>query len=120
MVRPTRAALLAVLTLLATGTLGTAIARSDELAQSTPSGGQPIARPTPVPDVPSVGPDIYSSRPAPGVQKTAPMPSTPPVQYAPAPNVGPTTGYGPGGMAPVPGAPANPPYSFGGTSGQPR
>ena len=119
MVRPIPGALLAILWLLACGSLGGGAA-ADELAQSTPPGGQPIARPTPVPDVPSVGPDIYSSSPPPGVQKTAPPPSPPPVQYAPAPNAGPTTGYGPGGMAPVPGAPANPPYSFGGTSGQTR
>jgi len=108
--------LLAILPLLAGS--GIALTAIDTLAQNTLSGGQPIARPTPVPDVPSVGPDIYSTSPPPGVQRTAP--SSPPVRYAPPANVGPTTGYGPGGMAPVPGAPANPPYSFGGTSGQPR
>ena len=108
--------LLMILTLLA----GSAVVlrATDARAQNTPPGGQPIARPTPVPDVPSVRPDIYSTSPPPGVQRTAP--TSPPVQYAPPANVGPTTGYGPGGMAPVPGAPANPPYSFGGTSGQPR
>ena len=34
--------------------------------------------------------------------------------YAAPPNVGPVTGYGPGGMALPPGAPPNPPYSPGG------
>ncbi|HUN47609.1 MAG TPA: hypothetical protein VMU85_13855 [Stellaceae bacterium] len=86
-------------------------------AQTAPSTGQPGTRPTPVPDVPSVGPDIYSTSPPPGVQRTAP--STPPAHYAPPPNAGPVTGYGPGGMTAAPGAPANPPYSYGGTAGQP-
>ena len=31
--------------------------------------------------------------------------------YPAPPNLGPVTGYGPGGMAPIPGAPPNPPYS---------
>jgi hypothetical protein len=31
--------------------------------------------------------------------------------YSPPPNLGPVTGYGPGGMAQPPGAPPNPPYS---------
>ena len=35
-------------------------------------------------------------------------------QYVPPPNVGPVTGYGPGGMAQPPGAPPNPPYPLGG------
>lgn len=108
--------LFTMLTLLAGS--GAVLAAFDAEAQNAPPGGQPIARPTPVPDVPSVGPDIYSTSPPPGVQRTAP--ASPPVHYAPPANVGPTTGYGPGGMAPVPGAPANPPYSFGGTSVQPR
>jgi hypothetical protein len=34
--------------------------------------------------------------------------------YAAPPNLGPVTGYGPGGMAPIPGAPPNPPYPVGG------
>jgi hypothetical protein len=34
--------------------------------------------------------------------------------YAEPPNVGPITGYGPGGMAQPPGAPPNPPYPAGG------
>jgi hypothetical protein len=34
--------------------------------------------------------------------------------YAPPPNLGPVTGYGPGGMAAPPGSPPNPPYPPGG------
>jgi hypothetical protein len=34
--------------------------------------------------------------------------------YAAPPNLGPVTGYGPGGMAQPPGAPPNPPYPAGG------
>jgi hypothetical protein len=34
--------------------------------------------------------------------------------YAAPPNLGPVTGYGPGGMAQPPGAPPNPPYPPGG------
>ena len=34
--------------------------------------------------------------------------------YTPPPNLGPVTGYGPGGMAEPPGAPPNPPYPRGG------
>jgi hypothetical protein len=34
--------------------------------------------------------------------------------YAAPPNLGPVTGYGPGGMTQPPGAPPNPPYSLGG------
>lgn len=37
-------------------------------------------------------------------------PSLPPGTGGAAPNRGPVTGYGPGGMAQPPGAPANPPY----------
>ncbi len=37
-------------------------------------------------------------------------PSVPLGQIGAAPNPGPVTGYGLGGMAPIPGAPANPPY----------
>ena len=37
--------------------------------------------------------------------------------YAAPPNLGPVTGYGPGGMAQPPGAPLNPPYPPGGLTG---
>jgi hypothetical protein len=73
--------------------------------------GEPMALPTPVPDVPSVRPSASVRGLA-----SAPAPASP--HYAPAPNVGPVTGYGPGGMGAVPGAPANPPYSPGGLSGR--
>jgi hypothetical protein len=37
-------------------------------------------------------------------------PSVPLGQIGAAPNPGPVTGYGPGGMGRIPGSPANPPY----------
>jgi hypothetical protein len=37
--------------------------------------------------------------------------------YPAPPNLGPVTGYGPGGMAQPPGAPPNPPYPPGGLTG---
>ena len=78
----------------------------------TYSGGQPMAVPPVLPGVPPVPPGIYSERPPPGLPRySAPMAA--PGQFAPAPNPGPITGYGPGGMAPMPGAPPNPPYSYG-------
>ena len=73
--------------------------------------GQPMAIPTPLPDIPSVHPSAsfggLASAPA------LPMPN-----YSPAANLGPVTGYGPGGMSAMPGAPANPPYSGGGLGGR--
>ncbi len=75
----------------------------------TYSGGQPMAVPPNLPGVPPVTPGIYSQQPPPGLPHvSAPAPS--PGQFAPPPNQGPVTGYGPGGMAPIPGAPQNPPY----------
>ncbi len=88
-------------------------------AATTPSGGQPMAVPIPVPDVPPVPPGIYSRSPPPGLP-SQPGATAAPGQFAPAPNIGPVTGYGPGGLAQPPGAPANPPYHFGGTGSQPR
>lgn len=60
--------------------------------------------------LPGPSPDEIMRGPAPIQQpgRTA-MP-----QYVPPPNVGPVTGYGPGGMAQPPGAPPNPPYPLGG------
>ena len=75
---------------------------------SAGTGSQPITPPPTLPDVPPLLP----GRSAPGLPHYA-APTTSPGQFAPAPNPGPVTGYGPGGMAPVPGAPANPPYSYG-------
>ena len=83
------------------------------------SDAQPAVLPTPVPDVPPAKPPVYpynSSPSAPRPSTTAPAPAG---QFAPPPNNGPVTGYGPGGMGTPPGAPANPPYSFGGL-GSPR
>jgi hypothetical protein len=79
----------------------------------TYSGGQPMAVPPTLPDVPPVLPSIYSQHPPPGLPHYS-APTAAPGQFAPAPpSPGPITGYGPGGMAPIPGAAANPPYSFG-------
>lgn len=75
---------------------------------------QPQAHPVPVPEVPEPPPDIYSSRPPPGLATPAPLNPVPTGQYSPPPAPSPVTNYGPGGIAPVPGAPANPPYSTGG------
>ena len=75
----------------------------------TYSGGQPMAVPPTLPGVPPVLPGIYSERPPPGLPHASGA-SPSPGQFAPAPNPGPVTGYGPGGMAPMPGAPQNPPY----------
>lgn len=66
---------------------------------------------TPPPSLPAV-PPLLPGRPAPGLPHYA-APTTSPSPFLPAPNPGPVTGYGPGGMAPIPGAPANPPYSYG-------
>lgn len=47
-----------------------------------------------------------------------PRPSAPTQPfYAQPPNLGPVTGYGPGGMGQPPGAPQNPPYPVGGLTG---
>jgi hypothetical protein len=80
--------------------------------QETYSGGQPMAVPPALPGIPPTFPSIYSQRPPPGLPSYSGV-ATSPGQFAPAPNQGPVTGYGPGGMAPMPGAPPNPPYSFG-------
>ena len=89
------------------------------IAPSTPSGGQPGAVPYAVPDVPNVPPDIYSQKPPPGLPHRYGA-SASPGQFAPPPPPGPVTGYGPGGLGAAPGAPANPPFSFGGLNGRPR
>jgi hypothetical protein len=85
---------------------------STGVGQETYSGGQPMAVPPTLPGVPPILPSIYSERPPPGLPSRSGA-SAAPGQFSPAPNSGPVTGYGPGGMAPMPGAPANPPYSYG-------
>lgn len=90
------------------------------LRGETPAGGQPAAVPPALPGVPPALPTIYSQKPPPGLP-TSPSATPPtPGQFAPPVNQGPVTGYGPGGMAPMPGAPPNPPYSYGGPSGPPH
>ena len=71
--------------------------------------------PTLVPDVPKVKPPTYpyNQPPSPPNPTTSAPAST--GKFSPPPNQGPVTGYGAGGMGTVPGSPANPPYSFGGT-----
>jgi len=85
---------------------------STGVGDETYSGGQPMAVPPSLPDIPPVMPSIYSQHPPPGLPHYA-APTASPGQFSPAPNPGPITGYGPGGMAPMPGAPPNPPYSYG-------
>jgi len=85
---------------------------STGVGDETYSGGQPIAVPPSLPDIPPVMPGIYSQHPPPGLTHYL-APTASPGQFAPAPNPGPITGYGPGGMAPMPGARPNPPYSYG-------
>jgi hypothetical protein len=58
-------------------------------------------------------PEDFGRGPAPVSRPSAP---TQPY-YAQPPNLGPVTGYGPGGMAQPPGAPQNPPYPVGGLTG---
>lgn len=83
-------------------------AESGSVLRDIDSDGRTITPPPTLPDVPPLLP----ARPSPGLQHyPAMVPS--PGQFAPPPNAGPVTGYGPGGMAPMPGAPANPPYSSG-------
>ena len=72
------------------------------------SSDHPIAAPPRLPEVPPLLP----GSPSPGLPHYS-APTVAPGQFAPAHNPGPVTGYGPGGLAPLPGAPANPPYSSG-------
>jgi hypothetical protein len=76
--------------------------------QTIDSDGRTITPPPTLPDVPPLLP----AKPSPGLPHY-PAAGTTPGQFAPPPNRGPVTGYGAGGMAPMPGAPANPPYSTG-------
>jgi len=64
------------------------------------------------PDIPSDSSRLSPVSPLPPRPPLYPL--TPPSVSAPvgaAPNLGPITGYGPGGMGHVPGAPPNPPYN---------
>ena len=121
---PMRIRWLIVLPALCGLALGNA-ARADDSSAPAASGGNTSAGkqqnvlPTPVPDVPKVKPGAYPyNQPptGPNPAKSAPAPAG---KFAPPPNQGPVTGYGPGGLGTPPGAPANPPYGFGGT-GAPR
>jgi hypothetical protein len=106
---------LILLAALAVSVIASAASRSQSVTtpatdarQEIGSPSQPITPPPTLPDIPPLLP----GRTPPGLPHysgAAPSPG----QFAPAPNPGPVTGYGPGGMAPVPGAPANPPYSSG-------
>ena len=98
---------------------------ADNSAAPGASGGtsstdkQQKVLPTPVPDVPKVKPGPYPYNQPPSAPNPATSAPAPAGQFAPPANQGPVTGYGLGGMGTPPGAPANPPYSFGGT-GAPR
>lgn len=88
------------------------------------SRAEPAEVPPPVPMTPSPNPEVQQflqGRPEDIERGPAPVPrpsaATQPF-YAPPANVGPVTGYGPGGMALPPGAPPNPPYPPGGLTGQ--
>jgi hypothetical protein len=76
-----------------------------------------------VPMTPSPNPEVQQylpSRPEDFGRGPAPVPRPgAPTQpfYAQPPNLGPVTGFGPGGMALPPGAPPNPPYPPGGLTG---
>ncbi len=73
-------------------------------------GGVPALAPPRLGVPPSLSP--FTSRQTP--EPSAPPPSyaaPAPGQFGGPPNNGPVTGYGPGGMQPLPGAPPNPPYN---------
>jgi len=74
-----------------------------------PSGSPSVARP-PQGVTPSLSPSTlrqpFESTPPPA------YPAPAPGQFANPPNNGPVTGYGLGGMQPMPGTPPNPPYTY--------
>ena len=88
-------------------------------ARATPAAEELL----PVPMTPTPNPEVQqflSSHPEDLERGPTPVPRpSAPTQpfYAQPPNLGPVTGYGPGGMAQPPGAPQNPPYPVGGLTG---
>ncbi len=88
---------------------------------AAPAGTEPRAANRELPVIPNTaGPNLTPGA-APSFSTVSPWPSRPPAyQMAPpsvaegrigvAPNLGPVTGYGPGGMSRIPGAPPNRPY----------
>ncbi len=88
---------------------------------AAPAGAEPRAAARERPVIPdTAGPNLTPGA-ASSFSTLSPLPSRPPVyQMAPpsvaegrmgvAPNPGPVTGYGPGGMSRIPGAPPNRPY----------
>jgi hypothetical protein len=82
-----------------------------------PAPSEPASTPTEIrdgivlPDIPGASSHLSTVSPlpprAPLYQMTVPSVSAP---VGAAPNLGPVTGYGPGGMGTIPGSPANPPY----------
>jgi hypothetical protein len=89
------------------------------VAEEAPAAASETA-PQPVVRDGVVFPDLPPGA-APSRETVSPLPPRPPVyQLAPptvplgqigaAPNPGPITGYGPGGMGHIPGSPPNPPY----------
>jgi len=69
--------------------------------------GDPMRLPASHTTLPPAGAEEYGRGPAPTYGPPAAAPTG---EYVP-PNPSPITGYGPGGMMPMPGSPANPPYS---------
>jgi len=103
--------LAAAVLLIAAVPVATASARPAFTPVADVESGEPMAIPTPVPDVPPVRSSSFG-----GGLGSSPAPTAP--YYAPGPNAGPVTGYGPGGMGIAPGSPANPPYGGGGLGGR--
>jgi hypothetical protein len=74
---------------------------------SDSAGAERRSLPTLEPILPGPDASEYGRAPAP----TYAPPAVAAGQFAPAPNPGPVTGYGIGGMQTPPGAPPNPPYT---------
>ena len=74
------------------------------------TGGVPGLPPPPLGVPPSLSPFTRTPPPEPLPPPAFPAPA--PGQFGGPSNNGPVTGYGPGGMQPVPGAPPNPPYTY--------
>ena len=82
-------------------------------AQHAADRGRPVitgtAAPNPAPGEASSSSTVSPLPSRPAIQQMAP-PSASEGQIGAAPNTGQVTGYGPGGMARMPGSPPNPPY----------
>jgi hypothetical protein len=83
------------------------------VAQPAADRGRPVitgtAAPNPAPGAASSSSTVSPLPSRPAIQQMAPS-SVPEGQIGAAPNPGPVTGFGPGGMARMPGSLPNPPY----------